>query len=248
MRVLIIATVLLLWTGIGHSEERGSHRDPFFSVTTLRPGVQKPVLMGCSRVAALREALFWELPIEATYAEAQAIAHVIFNRVQSEDYPNTICEVVYQGAKPGKIDGCQFSFACDGADEHPLTLCRLHPKDTTARGGPRYCIWRWVKYWAIATSLLYDKAQDPTCGATHYFAAWMKKKKLPYWYKDLERASIVQIGSHVFARSRKVGLDVPRCGTSNTLLASISQRVEAIKPLPPEPGSIESYWPPARMK
>jgi hypothetical protein len=230
------------------AEEKKSYLNFFSYVSRSEPMMRTNVLKRCSEVVSLQAALFWELPLDATYAEAQAIARVIFNRVQSKDYPNTICEVVYQGASPGKINGCQFSFACDGADEHPLTLCKLHPKDTTARGGPRYCIWRWVKYWAIATSLLYDKAQDPTCGATHYFAAWMEKKKLPYWYRDLERASIVRIGSHVFARSRKVGLDVPRCGTSKTLLASLSQSVEAIKPLPPEQGSIESYWPPARQK
>ncbi len=37
-----------------------------------------------------------------------AVAQVIINRVISDDFPDTVCGVVYQRKK-----GCQFSFACD---------------------------------------------------------------------------------------------------------------------------------------
>lgn len=46
-----------------------------------------------------------------------AVAEVILNRVASRKYPNTICSVVYQGVREGRIGGCQFSFACDGRSE-----------------------------------------------------------------------------------------------------------------------------------
>lgn len=46
-----------------------------------------------------------------------AVAEVILNRVASRRFPNTICEVVYQGVRPGQRGGCQFSFACDGKPE-----------------------------------------------------------------------------------------------------------------------------------
>ena len=46
-----------------------------------------------------------------------AVAEVILNRVASRKYPDTICSVVYQGVREGRIGGCQFSFACDGRSE-----------------------------------------------------------------------------------------------------------------------------------
>jgi len=46
-----------------------------------------------------------------------AVAEVIMNRVQSRNFPNSICGVVYQGVVAGRIGGCQFSFACDGRPE-----------------------------------------------------------------------------------------------------------------------------------
>lgn len=46
-----------------------------------------------------------------------AVAEVILNRVDSRKFPNSICGVVYQGARAGRMGGCQFSFACDRNSE-----------------------------------------------------------------------------------------------------------------------------------
>jgi len=46
-----------------------------------------------------------------------AVAEVVLNRVDSSRYPNSICDVVYQGVRAGRFGGCQFSFACDGKSE-----------------------------------------------------------------------------------------------------------------------------------
>jgi N-acetylmuramoyl-L-alanine amidase len=54
---------------------------------------------------------------EAVYHEArgtsetsqEAVAHVIVNRAENEDFPNDVCAVVK--------DGCQFSYECDGKSE-----------------------------------------------------------------------------------------------------------------------------------
>lgn len=57
---------------------------------------------------------------QAIYHEARgepdrgqwAVASVILNRVESRQYPNSVCGVVFQNAHlPNR---CQFSFACDG--------------------------------------------------------------------------------------------------------------------------------------
>jgi N-acetylmuramoyl-L-alanine amidase len=44
-----------------------------------------------------------------------AVAEVTLNRVASDDYPNTICEVVLQE----NSQGCQFSWWCDGKSDLP---------------------------------------------------------------------------------------------------------------------------------
>lgn len=66
----------------------------------------------------LAEAIYFEARGEGSRGW-QAVAEVIQNRVESRDYPNTICGVVGQGAH--RKNGCQFSFNCDG-----LQIGRAH--------------------------------------------------------------------------------------------------------------------------
>jgi spore germination cell wall hydrolase CwlJ-like protein len=57
----------------------------------------------------LAVAVFFESrsqPIEGQYA----VAEVVMNRVESDRWPNTICDVVFQDK--------QFSFTHDGASDH----------------------------------------------------------------------------------------------------------------------------------
>lgn len=42
-----------------------------------------------------------------------AVAEVILNRVESPRFPDSVCDVVFQGVEAGRYGGCQFSFACD---------------------------------------------------------------------------------------------------------------------------------------
>ena len=44
-----------------------------------------------------------------------AVAEVTLNRVASQDYPNSICEVVLQENQ----NGCSFSWWCDGKSDKP---------------------------------------------------------------------------------------------------------------------------------
>ena len=67
-----------------------------------------------------------------------AVAHVVMNRIESKDFPNTVCEVVKQGPKREswktrkdptlpdeeriywpRRDRCQFSWYCDGKIDIP---------------------------------------------------------------------------------------------------------------------------------
>ena len=55
------------------------------------------------------------------FAGQFAVALVTLNRVHDTAFPNTICEVVYQGIHHAdgfpKRDRCQFSWYCDGASD-----------------------------------------------------------------------------------------------------------------------------------
>ena len=58
----------------------------------------------------LSQAVYYEARGESETGQA-AVAQVVLNRVRHPHYPKSVCGVVFQHAG----DGCQFSFACDGA-------------------------------------------------------------------------------------------------------------------------------------
>lgn len=102
-----------------------------------------------------------------------AVAHVVMNRVQSDRFPDSVCDVVHQGYHKGKHK-CQFSWYCDGKSDTPTE--------------PRA--------WALATLVAYDvlngTVPDVTHGATHYHATYVR----PYWAKHFKET--VTHGSHIF--------------------------------------------------
>lgn len=101
-----------------------------------------------------------------------AVAHVTMNRVRHSDYPNNICDVVYQAKlAPSWRDpdvlipvrhACQFSWYCDGkSDDIVLT-------DPNGDVIPvEYNSWRQSVETSLSVVLGYIK--DPTDGSTHYF-------------------------------------------------------------------------------
>ena len=62
----------------------------------------------------LAEAIYFESRGEY-WTGQEAVGNVIMNRVNHPAYPNTIAEVVYEGAH--KKHACQFSYVCDGKSE-----------------------------------------------------------------------------------------------------------------------------------
>lgn len=125
----------------------------------------------------------WRCLAEALYFEARgetvkgifAVAEVILNRVDSRRYPNTVCDVVYQGT--GVKHRCQFSYACDGQKE-VITEPRAYEK-----------------VGKIAQMMLRDGApRNLTEGATHYHT----KSVNPRWARVYPRTTT--IGYHHFYR------------------------------------------------
>ena len=112
-----------------------------------------------------------------------AVANVTLNRVNDLQFPNTICEVVYQSAAykkswTGEIipkrGMCQFSWYCDGKSDEP--------KDSVT----------WIESIRIADLALQSSNFDVTEGALWYHADYIH----PYWADHLEY--VVQIENHIF--------------------------------------------------
>jgi spore germination cell wall hydrolase CwlJ-like protein len=124
----------------------------------------------------LAEAIYYEARGESLQGQ-EAVAEVIFHRMQSGKYPRTICGVVYQGA--ASRHGCQFSFACNVAS--------LSPKVASA----------WRRANGLAAGILQGLIQlgDMTENAISFHAADVQ----PGWGQHLIRT--IRIGHHVFYRS-----------------------------------------------
>ena len=110
----------------------------------------------------------------------RAIAWTTLNRVESQKYPDNICDVVYQAELnengiPLK-NQCQFSFYCDGL---PDTVDDL-------------AAWNLAESIAEEVMSGYGKETDPTNGAIMYHAYYVT----PYWSSAYEKQA--RIDSHIF--------------------------------------------------
>ncbi len=121
----------------------------------------------------LSQAVYYEAGNERTEGKL-AVAEVIMNRVADHRYPNSVCEVVFQGAT--RTTGCQFTFTCDGA---------LGRKPNPVS---------WKKAQTVASHVLMDLHERRTNAATHYHATYVD----PIWNAGLVRTN--KIGAHIFYR------------------------------------------------
>tara|TARA_R100001530_G_scaffold109720_1_gene77083 strand:+ start:1075 stop:1569 length:495 start_codon:yes stop_codon:yes gene_type:complete len=111
-----------------------------------------------------------------------AVAHVTLNRVIDQQFPNSICGVVYQanwhknwkGDMVPTLRQCQFSWFCDGKSDEPT--------DSKT----------WIESLEVASKLLLIRPLDITEGALWYHADYSK----PYWSNHLKRT--VTIENHLF--------------------------------------------------
>ena len=124
----------------------------------------------------------WECLSQALYFEARgesvrgmfAVGEVILNRVDSNAYPDTLCNVINQGT--GRRYGCQFTYTCDGKPENI--------------GEPR----SWERVGKVARILIDGAPRALTGGATHYHT----KAVNPSWAQRYPRTAT--IGFHYFYR------------------------------------------------
>lgn len=136
-----------------------------------------PKRRGKAQWQCLAEALYFEARSESEQGQS-AVAEVILNRVDSRKYPDTVCEVVSQGAE--KLNACQFSYNCDGRPER-ITEPRAY---ATAK--------------AIALKMVASGDRSITDGATHYHT----KAVRPSWSRKMTETA--RIGTHIFYRDNTV--------------------------------------------
>ncbi len=121
----------------------------------------------------LAEAIYYEARSESIDGQ-KAVGEVILNRVKHKAFPNTICEVVYQGAE--RTTGCQFSFTCDGS------TAKL------PRGR------HWQEAQKIAAHMMLGASAPLTNRATHYHTVSVN----PKWSSTLRE--LRQYDTHIFYR------------------------------------------------
>lgn len=102
-----------------------------------------------------------------------AVAWVTLNRVESDRFPDTVCDVVWQRS--------QFSWTHDG-------------KTDTPRNVPAYDA---AMEMAIDILFLHEWAEDPVQGSTFFHANWLEKE--PFWAASFE--FVAEIDNHIFYRN-----------------------------------------------
>lgn len=111
-----------------------------------------------------------------------AVSHVVLNRVESNKFPNHICDVITQAKRTssGKLirHRCQFSWYCDGLSDYPRN------KQS----------WEQAKRVALEAYQLHSAGWDVTNGSTYYHA----KNVNPHWASAFNYVS--QIDDHLFYR------------------------------------------------
>ena len=117
------------------------------------------------------------------FAGKLAVAHVTLNRVFDLQFPNTICDVVYQTKTytkswTGKMiparGMCQFSWYCDGKSDDPKDSLTL------------------IEAIRVADIAMQDTTFDITSGSLWYHADYIH----PYWADHL--TYVIQIENHIF--------------------------------------------------
>jgi Cell Wall Hydrolase len=122
----------------------------------------------------LTAAIYYEAANEPDEGQ-RAVAQVVLNRVRHPAWPDTVCDVVYQGTeRPGTL--CQFTFGCDGAMARTPSLAS------------------WVRARRVAQAALAGYVHAPAGLATHYHTLAVS----PSWGKTLTPVGIY--GAHIFYR------------------------------------------------
>lgn len=129
-------------------------------------------------VDCLTDNIFFEAAYEPEKGK-KAVAFVTLNRVYSEFFPKTICDVVKQ--KTTKV--CQFSWYCQEKEKW-----LSYSKELTQN---QRIVYNQIRELAVHIYANYERIEDPTRGALFYHADYVN----PQW-KDMIQTET--IGRHKF--------------------------------------------------
>lgn len=162
-RALAIVIALVLLAGcVSHA--------PAVTTPVRTSPSETPANSNSSRCLSL--AMYWEARGEG-HRGMIAVGSVVLNRVQSRDFPNSVCAVVYQG---GEAPPCQFSWWCDGKSDRPRNRSQ------------------WLAAQAATEALLSNRSNDPTGGALFFHSTSIRSS----WHRTRPRTA--KIGNHIFYR------------------------------------------------
>ena len=111
-----------------------------------------------------------------------AVAMVVLNRVNSDDFPDTICDVIHQPSRNSNNPrGCQFSWTCDGKSD------RIRDQE------------KYQSILSLSRDILRsrDTLVDIVDGALYYHAVYVK----PSWAKYFQR--VARIDTHIFYKNKE---------------------------------------------
>ena len=193
LRILIFFTILLfLPFSIGGNSLNQYWNPEAFSIKRAHTDAMPPMLMITNvdqvdpmELECLSKNIYFEASTESTAGKI-AVGQVVLNRKDSVSFPNTVCDVVYEGKhyKSGfpVRDRCQFSWYCDGKHDRPF------------RGK------LWENSVELAKFLLESNdLVDITDGATFYHADYISA---PRWASA--KIKTVTIDRHIFYSSRRM--------------------------------------------
>lgn len=156
---------------------------PKLALRTKSELASMPAVKGGQSWQCLAEALYFEARGESAKGQF-AVAEVILNRVDSPNYPNTVCGVINQGT--GRKYACQFTYTCDGL-----------PERISEQGA-------WEQVGKVAKLSLDADMRPLTDGATHYHTTAVR----PSWASKYIKTA--QIGVHRFYRQYYPGRTASR--------------------------------------
>jgi hypothetical protein len=149
----------------------------------FNPADLKKAKRSRTQIDCLAEAIYYEARSEDVRGQ-YAVAEVVMNRVKDRNFPDTICEVVFEGQY--RDTGCQFTFTCDGS------------RKAQPRGEA------WDRARAIALNVRLGLNKPMTRKATHYHTDYVD----PYWSDSLVQTAV--IGTHIFYRFPKTSAERAR--------------------------------------
>lgn len=139
-----------------------------------------PEASGGKQWNCLATAIYFESRGESVKGEF-AVAEVIANRVDSENFPDSYCKVVNQGSS--QRNACQFSYACDGLPD------TIRERDAFEKAGK------------IARLIIDGAPRVLTDGATYFHTVHVN----PSWSRRFEETA--SIGAHIFYRNPKDAIE-----------------------------------------